>query len=127
MITLRVFWFFLRNVFVKPVTIRYPKEKPDLPGRYYGHPAVNDKTCIGCKLCAVICPNQCITMVKYHDTGNDRDDIRPRIHIGRCIYCGLCEEICPTGPKSIYMTHQYEVSTANKRELIIDPQQGVHK
>ena len=127
MISPRSLYFALRNVFLKPVTIRYPKEKPNLPDRHYGHPQVNDQTCIGCKLCSVICPHQCITMVKYHNSGNDRADIRPRIHIGRCIYCGLCEEICPTPSKSIYMTHKYEVSTTNERTLIIDPEVGVKK
>ena len=57
------------------VTEQYPLERPMVAERYRGAPRLNNNPetgetlCIGCNLCALVCPvDQCITM-KHIDTG----------------------------------------------------------
>ena len=47
--------------------------------------------CIGCSLCAQVCPSRAIKM--YRVPGDKK--IRPGYDVGRCIFCGLCVDICP--------------------------------
>jgi NADH-quinone oxidoreductase subunit I len=55
----------LKQVFKKPVTTRYPKEKRPKPERFHGRHVLNRyddgmEKCIGCELCAGVCPARCI-------------------------------------------------------------------
>ena len=54
-----------RKMFEKRVTTPYPKEKRDKPVRFHGRHVLNRyedgmEKCIGCELCAGVCPAQCI-------------------------------------------------------------------
>jgi len=57
--------------------------------------------CIGCSLCAQVCPSRAIKM--YRVPGDKR--LRPGYNIGRCIFCGLCVDICPTDALSESIVH----------------------
>ena len=72
--------------------------------------------CIGCELCAGVCPAQCIYV-----RGEDNPEENPvspgerygfiyEINMLRCIYCALCVEACPT--EAITMTSLFEMSVA---------------
>ena len=55
----------IKQVFKKPVTTRYPKEKRPKPERFHGRHVLNRyddgmEKCIGCELCAGVCPARCI-------------------------------------------------------------------
>jgi NADH-quinone oxidoreductase subunit I len=78
--------------------------------------------CIGCQLCAGVCPAKCI-----HVRGKDNDPDNPtspgerygyvyEINMLRCIFCALCVEACPT--EAITMTHLFEMSTTNRSDAI---------
>ena len=80
--------------------------------------------CIGCELCAGVCPAQCIYV-----RGEDNPEENPvspgerygfiyEINMLRCIYCALCVEACPT--EAITMTSLFEMSVANRSEAIFD-------
>jgi NADH:ubiquinone oxidoreductase subunit F (NADH-binding)/(2Fe-2S) ferredoxin/NAD-dependent dihydropyrimidine dehydrogenase PreA subunit len=47
---------------------------------------IDDKTCIGCQLCAKKCPAAAITGEKKKAHVIDRD---------KCIRCGVCSQVCP--------------------------------
>jgi len=109
------------------VTTQYPEEKRVKPQRFHGRHVLNRypdgvEKCIGCELCAGVCPARCI-YVRGQD--NDLDDpYSPgertgwtyEINMLRCIFCGLCVEACPT--EAITMTHLFEMSVDNRADAI---------
>jgi len=72
--------------------------------------------CIGCGICARVCPNNTIEMVKW---GPKRDP-RPEINMNRCMLCGICAEKCPT--KSLVMTNVYELADFTREDSIYTPE-----
>jgi NADH-quinone oxidoreductase subunit I len=109
------------------VTTRYPDEKREKPQRFHGRHVLNRypdgmEKCIGCQLCAGVCPAHCIYV-----RGKDNDPESPtspgerfgfvyEINMLRCIFCGLCVEACPT--EAITMTHLFEMSTTTRQAAI---------
>ena len=102
-------------------------EKIDKPERLHGRHVLNRyedgmEKCIGCELCAAVCPAKCI-----HVRGADNDPDNPtspgerfgwiyEINYLRCIGCGLCIEACPT--RALTMTADYEMADDNRGDLI---------
>jgi len=127
---LSMFWgliIVLKHIFRRPVTLRYPEEKRKLPirsrGRHYLTKWEDGKErCVGCELCAIVCPAQAIYVkpaandpVNPHSHG-ERYASDFQINMLRCIYCGLCEEACPTG--AIILSNEYELSAYSRESLI---------
>jgi len=121
------FWVVLRQMFKPRVTRQYPKEKRQKPQRFHGRHVLNRypdgmEKCIGCELCAGICPARCI-YVRGKDNPKDapvspgeRYGFIYEINMLRCIFCGLCVEACPT--EAITMTHLFEMSVQDRQEAI---------
>ena len=125
------------QMFKKRVTTSYPDEKRPKPQRFHGRHVLNRypdgmEKCIGCELCAGICPARCI-YVRGKDNPED-DPVSPGERYGfvydinmlRCIFCALCVEACPT--EAITMTQLFEFSVTNredaiytKDELLVEP------
>ena len=78
--------------------------------------------CIGCELCAGVCPARCI-YVRGADNPID-DPVSPGERYGfvyeinylRCIHCDLCVEACPT--EAITETKLFEFSFTNRNDAI---------
>jgi NADH-quinone oxidoreductase subunit I len=119
------------------VTTKYPKEKRVKPQRFHGRHVLNRypdgmEKCIGCELCAGVCPARCI-YVRGQDNPEDapvspgeRFGFVYEINLLRCIFCGLCVEACPT--EAITMTQLFEMSVTDrddaiytKTELLVEP------
>jgi len=118
------------------VTTQYPQEKAPIPERRHGRHVLNRyedgmEKCIGCELCAGVCPARCI-YVRGADNPTD-DPVSPGERYGfvyeinylRCIHCDLCVEACPT--EAITETKQFEFSFTSradaiytKEELLVD-------
>lgn len=117
----------LKYAFRRPATVRYPEEKRKLPQRSRGRHfltkwADGKERCVGCELCAIVCPSQAIYVRpaanvpgKAHSHG-ERYAEDFQINMLRCIYCGYCEEACPTG--AIILSDKYELSAFTRQELI---------
>ncbi len=75
-------------------------EDARVPG-YRGVIVFHYDRCIGCSLCAQICPSRAIKM--YRVPGDKR--IRPGYDVGRCIFCGLCVDICPVDALETSIIH----------------------
>jgi NADH-quinone oxidoreductase subunit I len=119
------------------VTRKYPEEKRVKPERFHGRHVLNRypdgmEKCIGCELCAGVCPANCI-YVRGADNPPDapvspgeRFGFVYEINMLRCVFCAMCVEACPT--EAITMTHLFEMSVTNradavytKTELLVDP------
>ena len=109
------------------VTTEYPKEKRPAPMRQHGRHVLNRyedgmEKCIGCELCAGVCPAKCI-YVRGADNPPD-DPVSPGERYGyvyeinylRCIHCDLCVEACPT--EAITESKLFEFSFTNRRDAI---------
>ncbi|NNL48288.1 MAG: NADH-quinone oxidoreductase subunit NuoI [Acidimicrobiia bacterium] len=116
-----------RQMFKEPVTQEYPYTKREKPQRFHGRHVLNRypdgmEKCIGCELCAGVCPARCI-YVRGADNPVD-DPVSPgerfgfvyEINMLRCIFCAMCVEACPT--EAITMTHLFEFSVDNREDAI---------
>ncbi|MFN8015717.1 MAG: NADH-quinone oxidoreductase subunit NuoI [Acidimicrobiia bacterium] len=133
---LKGFEITLSQVFKKKVTGKYPKVKREKPVRFHGRHILNKyedgmEKCIGCELCAGVCPAKCIFV-----RGKDNDPDNPvspgerfgyvyEINYLRCIHCDMCVEACPT--EAITESKLFEFSFTNrndaiytKNELVVD-------
>jgi len=115
---------------------RFDDEKRDKPVRMHGRHVLNRyedgmEKCIGCELCAGVCPARCI-YVRGADNAPD-NPVSPGERYGyvyeinylRCIHCDLCVEACPT--EAITESKLFEFSFTNrqdaiytKKELLVD-------
>lgn len=102
-------------------------EKVPKPERMHGRHVLNRyedgmEKCIGCELCAGVCPAKCIYV-----RGADNDPADPvspgerfgfvyEINYLRCIHCDLCVEACPT--EAITESKLFEFSFTNRRDAI---------
>jgi NADH-quinone oxidoreductase subunit I len=101
--------------------------KRDKPQRMHGRHVLNRyedgmEKCIGCELCAGVCPARCIYV-----RGADNDPSDPtspgerfgfvyEINYLRCIHCDLCVEACPT--EAITETKMFEFSFTDRADAI---------
>jgi len=117
----------LRQMFKPRLTTEYPKVKHDKPERQHGRHVLNRyedgmEKCIGCELCAGVCPANCI-YVRGADNPVD-DPVSPgerygfvyEINMLRCIHCDLCVEACPT--EAITESKVLEFSFTNRNDAI---------
>jgi NADH-quinone oxidoreductase subunit I len=131
----------LKQIFTKPITRAYTFDggpKAPKPERLHGRHVLNRyedgmEKCIGCELCAGVCPARCI-YVRGADN-QPEDPVSPGERYGfvyeinylRCIHCDLCVEACPT--EAITESKLFEFSFTNrsdaiytKTELVVDDQ-----
>lgn len=73
---------------------------------------------MGCYLCAVVCPVDCISLQATEDKDGRRYPEFFRINFSRCIYCGLCEEACPTD--AIQLTPDFEMGEYRRENLVYE-------
>jgi NADH-quinone oxidoreductase subunit I len=106
---------------------RFNDEKRPKPVRMHGRHVLNRyedgmEKCIGCELCAGVCPANCI-YVRGADNPVD-DPVSPGERYGfvyeinylRCIHCDLCVEACPT--QAITESKMFEFSFTNRQDAI---------
>ncbi len=110
-----------------PVTRQYPEEKRPKQPRMHGRHVLNRyedgmEKCIGCELCAGVCPADCI-YVRGLDNPPDHP-VSPgerygyvyEINFLRCIHCDMCVEACPT--EAITESKLMEFSFTNRNDAI---------
>ena len=104
-----------------------PDEKRSKTDRLHGRHVLNRyedgmEKCIGCELCAGVCPAKCIYV-----RGADNNPEAPtspgerfgyvyEINYLRCIHCDLCVEACPT--QAITESKLFEFSFTNRSDAI---------
>ncbi|WP_338129999.1 NADH-quinone oxidoreductase subunit NuoI [Ferrimicrobium acidiphilum] len=117
----------MREMVSPPITIQYPEEQRPIPPRHRGRHILHRydnglEKCIGCELCAGVCPARCIYV-----RGADNDPEAPvspgerfgfvyEINYLRCIHCDLCVEACPT--EAITESKMFEFSFTSREDAI---------
>lgn len=99
----------IKNLFKKPFTKRFPKEKLFVDKNVRGKLHYNQETCVKCKMCVKVCPANALW---FNEEKNRVEGDR-----GICIYCGDCQRVCPTNPKSIYFTNEVQNAVYDRKEL----------
>lgn len=101
---------------IKPqtITLKYPEASLALSQGYRGIIRLYKDVCIGCTLCAMICPADAMKMT----TAEGKK--LPMINYGRCVFCGFCVDICPVD--ALKETPVHDVAFSNRRDLIFDPE-----
>lgn len=94
----------------KPVTVRYPFVKVEMPKKFRGKLSFNPTVCIGCKICERDCPSAAITIRKIADKKFECD-----IDLGKCIYCAQCVDSCPR--KALATTEDFELAQLSRLQL----------
>ena len=125
-----------RQMFKPRLTTEYPKVKREKPECQHGRHVLNRyedgmEKCIGCELCAGVCPAKCIYVrgadnpIDAPVSPGERYGFVYEINYLRCIHCDLCVEACPT--EAITETKLFEFSFRNrddaiytKAELVVD-------
>jgi len=117
----------LRQMFKARLTTEYPKVKRPKPERLHGRHVLNRyedgmEKCIGCELCAGVCPARCIYVrgadnpVDNPVSPGERYGFVYEINYLRCIHCDLCVEACPT--EAITESKLFEFSFTNRNDAI---------
>jgi NADH-quinone oxidoreductase subunit I len=113
--------------FKPKVTVQYPEDKRAKGERFHGRHVLNRyedgmEKCIGCELCAGVCPARCI-YVRGADNPpeapvapGERYGFVYEINFLRCIHCDLCVEACPT--EAITESKMFEFSFTSREQAI---------
>jgi len=99
----------------KPFTVHYPFVDIKPAEGYRGRIRWKASGCIGCGMCATVCPANAIEMVPSERTKTKKE---PKFIHYKCIFCGLCAEHCPT--KVIELTQDYHLYGFNKEDVKIE-------
>jgi NADH-quinone oxidoreductase subunit I len=135
-VMLKGLFIVLKYAFKKPVTVKYPEVKRKLPMRSRGRHYLTKwedglERCVGCELCAIVCPSQAIYVKPAANKPEDPHSHGERyaedfqINMIRCIYCGYCEEACPTG--AIILSNEFELSGYTRQSLIFTKEKLTEK
>jgi ech hydrogenase subunit F len=87
---MRSFFQALGNLFITPVTVKYPFEKTYKPEDYRGLIVHNPELCNWCRRCEIACPPGAIIFSQAMD---GKQTYFYNRHV--CIYCGECVRVCP--------------------------------
>lgn len=116
------------HLFVRSITLQYPREKDPMFERSRNRLHVDIEDCIGCYQCDKACPVDCIHIdtikarpgedlgltVKFE---KKKTFVFPKfdIDMAECCYCGLCVFPCPT--ECIYWISDYEFAEYDRSNL----------
>jgi NADH-quinone oxidoreductase subunit I len=111
----------LKHLLAPSVTRQYPIEKREpFSGSRGLHALVRDpqtgkEKCVGCGLCAAMCPSQCIHIYTNEGEDHKKEVDRYEVEVLRCVFCALCVEACPYG--ALVLTEKYEYSNYTREDF----------
>jgi NADH-quinone oxidoreductase subunit I len=123
------FWTTLKHIGQKPYTVEFPEKVRPQPPHFRGKHRLRRyanglERCVGCALCAAVCPSEAIYLEAAENTKENRVSSGERyaaiyrIHLLRCIYCGFCEEACPED--AIVMGPEFRLANDSREKLVLE-------
>ncbi|MCL4377436.1 MAG: 4Fe-4S dicluster domain-containing protein [Actinobacteria bacterium] len=113
----RDFFTSFGNMFRKPGTVIYPREKIIIPENSRGIPRLKlnldtlEIICNGCGICEKICPQKCIGVKKAQDENGKEFLDEFYLDLSTCIFCGNCVEFCDLD--AIEMTYRHQLADSD--------------
>lgn len=90
----------LKNLFIKPQTISYPKDEIIKNKSYRGLIEYSKEHCIFCDKCEKVCPSDAIIF-----TQEINGDKLYHYNAHLCIYCGECVRECPKTNEALWQSN----------------------
>jgi len=118
------FFIVFGNLFKRPRTVVYPKEKIIIPDGSRGvlhlrlDPDSLEIICSGCGVCSMICPQNCIEVKKRIEENGKEVLEEFCLDLSKCIFCGNCVEFCKMN--AIDMSYQYQLAEYKKQNLRLE-------
>jgi len=118
------FFIVFGNLFKRPRTVVYPKEKIIIPDSSRGvlhlrlDPDSLEIICSGCGVCSMICPQNCIEVKKRIEENGKEVLEEFCLNLSKCIFCGNCVEFCKMN--AIDMSYQYQLAEYKKQNLRLE-------
>ncbi len=115
--------------FIRRVQVGKAKIIPPIPPppQFRGKIKYDKESCVGCGLCAQVCPSKAIELVRDEkwvimhckEGAKLAAPLKIRIYISRCTFCAQCVDICPR--KCLQMTDEFLLANENKldKSLIV--------
>lgn len=97
-------------------TSAYPTERLTFSDRFRGRHRYYFDRCISCGICARVCPDNSIAMVKVEG----RPATYPQFNYQTCSFCGYCVEYCPKS--ALEFTDYVEMAERDRKDLIYSPE-----
>jgi len=121
---IRDFFTGFGNIFRKPRTVVYPKEKIIIPEVSRGIPRLKldldslEILCNGCGKCKTACPENCIEIKRETDEKGQEALEEFYMDLSSCIFCGNCIDACDRN--AIEMTYRHLLADPDRASLKLE-------
>lgn len=108
----------IKHLLSKPSTVEYPKTATLVEADYRGAHYPDLNRCVGCSLCMINCPSQCISMERLPEgvqLKHNRRGVFPVVDYRSCVFCYRCVKVCPFG--AFVTTNEYRLAVGGREAV----------